>query len=70
MSALAGSGLGSARHSDLATRSITVCDVYDSLTSDRPYRSALLKDEALKIMEEGAGAAFDPACLRALRNVV
>ncbi len=33
-------------------RIVTVSDVYDSLTSLRPYRTALTRDQSLKIMKE------------------
>ena len=32
-------------------RILSTCDIFDALTSDRPYRKALSKEEALKIME-------------------
>lgn len=49
------------------TRIITICDFYDALTADRPYRKALPVDEALGIMKEEVGRAIDPACFEALR---
>jgi len=49
------------------TRIITVCDFYDALTSDRPYRAALSRHEALAIMAESVGSAIDPECFEALR---
>ena len=50
----------------LATRVITVADVYDALTSDRPYRAAFAFAEALEQMEEGEGRLFDTRVLEAL----
>jgi diguanylate cyclase (GGDEF)-like protein len=35
-------------------------DVFDALTSDRPYRRAMTPDEALGILRESAGKQFDP----------
>lgn len=52
------------------TRIITVCDFYDALTADRPYRGALPRDEALRIMEREVGKAIDPLCFEALRASV
>jgi putative nucleotidyltransferase with HDIG domain len=49
------------------TRIITVCDFYDALVSDRPYRAALSVPEALRIMEGAAGTAIDPDSLEALK---
>ncbi len=41
-------------------RIITVADVYDSLTSDRPYRKAMSPFEARELVVRGAGTEFDP----------
>lgn len=49
------------------TRIITVCDFYDALTSDRPYRDAMPIDEALTIMAGEVGGALDGDCFDALR---
>lgn len=35
-----------------------VADVYDALTSDRAYRSAMEPDEAIRLVEDEAGTAF------------
>ncbi len=51
------------------TRIITVCDFYDALTSDRPYRAAMSHDEALAIMTAEEGKAIDPECLAALQSL-
>ncbi len=44
----------------LAARIVAIADVFDALTSDRPYRKALSIEEAFKIIEEGIGTHFDP----------
>ena len=54
----------------LETRIITVCDIYDALTADRPYRKALSRERALEIMTGDVGKAIDAECLAALRAVV
>jgi putative nucleotidyltransferase with HDIG domain len=41
-------------------RVITVADVYDSLTSDRPYRKAMAPHEARETILQGSGKEFDP----------
>lgn len=41
-------------------RIISVADVYDSLTSDRPYRKAMSPFDAKEIIVKGAGTEFDP----------
>lgn len=47
-------------------RIVAVADVFDALTSDRPYRAALSVEEAFAIMEKGAGQELDPECVAAL----
>ena len=44
----------------LEARVIAVADVYDALTSDRPYRRAMSPFEAKEIIVKGAGTEFDP----------
>lgn len=44
----------------LGARIIAVVDVYDALTSERPYRAALPREEALRFLQEHAGSRFDP----------
>ena len=51
---------------NLETRIVTVADVFDALTADRPYRKAMGIDEALRIMSKEVGTAFDAKCLNAL----
>ena len=49
----------------LEGRIVAVADVFDALTSDRPYRPALSVEEALRIVEAGAGSHFDPGVVDA-----
>ena len=44
----------------LAARMFALVDVFDALTSDRPYRKAYSLDEALAIIRSLAGTQFDP----------
>lgn len=44
----------------LEARIISVADVYDSLTSDRPYRKAMSPFEAKDVIVKGRGTDFDP----------
>lgn len=46
-------------------RVLTVADVYDSLTSDRPYRKAMSPFEAKDIIAKGSGTEFDPKVVKA-----
>jgi putative nucleotidyltransferase with HDIG domain len=41
-------------------RVIMVADVFDSLTSDRPYRKAMAPHEARETIMQGSGKEFDP----------
>ena len=41
-------------------RILAVCDVWDALTTDRPYRKAMETAEAKKILVNGKGTDFDP----------
>jgi len=50
----------------LEARIVTVADVFDALTSHRPYKEAWPVDRALAYLREGAGSRFDPACVAAL----
>jgi putative nucleotidyltransferase with HDIG domain len=54
----------------LATRVLTVCDVYDALVSDRVYRPAWSRERALALLHEESRAAFDPDCVAALERVL
>ena len=45
----------------LSARLFAVVDVWDALTSNRPYRLAWPKEEALKYIREQSGKHFDPA---------
>ncbi len=49
----------------LEARIIAVGDVYDSLTSDRPYRKAMSPFEAKAIIVKGSGTEFDPRVVKA-----
>jgi len=52
---------------------LAVCDVWDAVTTDRPYRTAMSLDEAKKVLEDGKGSDFDPevveAFFRALEKI-
>jgi putative two-component system response regulator len=41
-------------------RICAVADVFDALTSDRPYKQAFPNEKALEILREGRGKHFDP----------
>jgi HD-GYP domain-containing protein (c-di-GMP phosphodiesterase class II) len=49
----------------LGARIVAVCDAFDAMTSDRPYRSATSADDARRELERCAGSQFDPAVVAA-----
>jgi HD-GYP domain-containing protein (c-di-GMP phosphodiesterase class II) len=49
----------------LTARIFAIADVFDALTSERPYKKPLALDETLKILEQGRGVHFDPELLDA-----
>ena len=52
----------------LEARIISVADVYDSLTSDRPYRKAMSPFDAKEILIKGSGTDFDPTVVEAFND--
>ncbi len=50
----------------LGARIICVADVFDALTSERPYREAFSPQKALDVMKREMGTAFDPLILETL----
>jgi diguanylate cyclase (GGDEF)-like protein len=51
-------------------RIVAVADVYDALTSARPYKQAWTPEEALVEIERQSGAMFDPSIALLLRRIV
>jgi len=54
----------------LETRIITVADIYDAISADRPYRAAVPVARTLEMMARSVGTAIDPLCFEALQLVV
>ncbi len=54
----------------LAARIVSVCDAYDAMTSDRPYRPARAPDDACKEIQSESGRQFDPTCATLLTDVI
>ena len=46
-------------------RIVAVADVFDALTSERPYKKAWPLEDAVRLLEEGRGSHFDPMCVEA-----
>ena len=51
-------------------RIATVADVYDAVTSERPYKTAAPPHVGVAIIERGAGTEFDPDVVAAFSKVV
>ncbi len=49
----------------LSARIVAVADVYDAVTSKRPYKEALSHEEAVAITLKSSGTQFDPAIVEA-----
>ena len=54
----------------LASRILAVADAFDAMTSDRPYRDKLNREQALKELERRAGTQFDPVVVEAFVKVM
>ena len=52
------------------SRIIAVADAYTAMTSDRSYRKAMDKDEALTVIKSEAGIKWDPVVVNALFEVI
>lgn len=52
----------------LAGRIAAVADVFDALTSIRPYKSAWTENNAFDYLVENAGTQFDPRCVGAFQS--
>jgi putative nucleotidyltransferase with HDIG domain len=51
-------------------RILAVADVYDALSSDRPYRKGWTRAQVINFMKKGAGREFDPMIVEALLEVI
>ena len=54
----------------LIGRITAIADVFDALTSARPYKPAWPVADAVREIEQGSGSHFDPALLRAFQRVL
>jgi hypothetical protein len=57
-------------HIPLMSRVVFACDAYHAMTSDRPYRPALSREQALRELQRGAGTQFCPRTVGALLAVL
>jgi cyclic di-GMP phosphodiesterase len=49
-----------AREIPRLARIVSVCDAFDALVNDRPYRARLSTEEAMRVLLAGAGTQWDP----------
>lgn len=54
----------------LWARIIQVADIYDAMTSDRPYRAALTKEQAIKELTTCAGTQLDPVLSYVMISII
>jgi putative nucleotidyltransferase with HDIG domain len=52
----------------LSARLFSIVDVFDALTSDRPYRAAWHLEKAYRYIEEQSGISFDPEIVQVFLN--
>ena len=53
----------------ISARIFAIADVFDALTSRRPYKEAFSFDKAMSILEESRGSHFDPELLDAFAGI-
>jgi putative nucleotidyltransferase with HDIG domain len=53
----------------LEARIVSIADVYDAMTSDRPYRKAMSPFDVKEIIVKGSGTEFDPKVVTAFLEV-
>ncbi len=54
----------------VSARIMAICDVYDALIMERCYKKPFSKDEALKIIKDGAGTHFDPILAKLFVEII
>lgn len=54
----------------LIGRIVAVADVFDALTSERPYKKGWPVEKAMALIKEEAGAHFDPALSKAFERIL
>lgn len=54
----------------ISARIVCVADVFDALTTDRPYRRGFSVDDALMMMAKDVGKMFDPDLFPRFERVI
>lgn len=64
-----GSGYNGVAELPLYVQIVSICDVYDALTSERIYRGALSSKEAVDLIESGDCGGFSPELINFLKGI-
>ncbi len=54
----------------LGARVVAVCDAFDAMTTERPYRDSVSEDDAIEELRRCAGTQFDPVVVEAFCRVI
>jgi HD-GYP domain-containing protein (c-di-GMP phosphodiesterase class II) len=54
----------------IGSRVIAVCDAFDAMIADRPYRASLSPAAAMRELERCSGSQFDPVVVEAFRETL
>jgi two-component system cell cycle response regulator len=68
-----GTGYPDGLHGDeipLGSRVVAVCDAFDAMVSERPYREAMSVEEAIAELKRCAGTQFDAGVVEAFTSIV
>jgi HD-GYP domain-containing protein (c-di-GMP phosphodiesterase class II) len=44
----------------ITARAFAIADAFDAMTSDRPYRTAMVRERVLEVIRDASGSAYDP----------
>ena len=54
----------------ILSRIISIIDAYDAMLTERPYKKAMTKEEAIKEIKRCAGTQFDPKLVERFLKIV
>ena len=54
----------------LPARMFAIVDVWDAMLSNRPYRAAFSREDALQHIKQQSGKHFDPAVVKAFLSIL
>jgi len=54
----------------IGARIVAIADVYEALTSKRPYHRAYSKKEAISIIKKNSGTQFDPKIVKVFLDIL